>query len=73
MLMKCESERRKIDDDNTKRRLLCLIAPKVLDQAGPCVARFAMANLASSGTTHGEPLFVQRSASIVSGPAGQAT
>jgi hypothetical protein len=71
--LRCEGEGTKIDDDNIRRKRLCPIVPKIFDPAGPCVARFAMANLVSSATTHGEPLFVQRSASIASGIAGQAT
>jgi hypothetical protein len=71
--LRCEGEGRKIDDDNTRRKRLCPIVPKIFDPAGPCVARFAMANLVSSGTIRGEPRFVQGSASIASELVGQAT
>ena len=36
-------------------------------------ARSVMAGLASSGTTRGKPLFVPRSALLISEPAGQVT
>src|SRR6266404_9143071 len=60
-------------DDNTKRRLQCPTAPKVLDLAEPRDAQFVMASLVSSGTTRDEPPFVPRSASIASELAGQVT
>src|SRR6266481_5356502 len=60
-------------DDNTKRRLQCPTAPKVLDVAEPRDAQSVMASLVSSGTTRGEPPFVPRSASIASELAGQVT
>jgi hypothetical protein len=60
-------------DDNTKRRLQCPTAPKVLDLAEPRDARFVMAGLVSSGTTRGERPFVPRSALIASDLAGQVT
>src|SRR5882672_1353028 len=74
--MKCDGEKRMIDEQrpyNTKRRLQCQTAPKVLDPAEPRDAQFVMASLVSSGTTRGEPRFVPRSASIASELAGQVT
>jgi hypothetical protein len=59
--------------DDTKRRLQCPTAPKVLNLAEPRDARFVMASLVSSGTTRGEPPFVPRSALIASELAGQVT
>src|SRR5260221_5393213 len=58
---------------NTKRRLQCPTAPKVLDLVEPRDAQSAMASLVSSGITRGEPRFVPRSASIASKLAGKAT
>src|SRR5258708_4172471 len=60
-------------EDNTKRRLQCPTAPKVLDLAVPRDAQFVMASLVSSGTTRGEPSFVPRVASIASELAGKVT
>jgi hypothetical protein len=60
-------------DDNTKRRLKCLIAPKVLDLAELRDAQFVMASLVSSGTTRGEPPFVPKNASIASELAARVT
>ena len=61
------------DDDNTKRRLQCRTAPKILDVAQPRDAQFVMASLVWSGITRGEFPFVPRSASIASEFAGQVT
>src|SRR5271156_5724936 len=70
--MKCDREKGSTNsDDSTKRRLQCPTAPKVLDLEEPRDARSVMANLASFGTTRGEPLFVPRTASIASELAGQ--
>jgi hypothetical protein len=73
--MKYDAEKRMIDnsEDNSKRRLPCLTAPKVLDLAVPRDAQFVMASLVSSGTTRGVPPFVPRSASIALELAGQVT
>jgi hypothetical protein len=53
-LMKCDGERRMMDDDNAKRRLRCPIAPKVLDPAGPHVAQLVMASILLSAWRLGD-------------------
>ena len=72
--MKCGGEK---DDRRTatisQRRPQCPITPTVLDLAEPRDAPFVMVSLVSSGTTHGEPPFVPRSASIASKRAAQMT
>jgi hypothetical protein len=71
--MKCDGKKgcSTNSDDNTKRRLQCPTAPKVIDLAEPRDAQFVMASLVSSGTTRGEPRFVPRSALIASELVGQ--
>jgi hypothetical protein len=71
--MKCDGKKgcSTNSDDNTKRRLQCPTAPKVIDLAEPRDAQFVMASLVSSGTTRGEPRFVPGSALIASELVGQ--
>jgi hypothetical protein len=57
--------------DRPKRRQQCLTLTKALELAGPRDAQSVMASLVSSDTTHGEPSFVPRNASIASGAAGK--
>jgi hypothetical protein len=68
-----KEERSTKSDDNTKRRLQCRTAPKILDVAESRDAQFVMASLFWSGTTRDEPPFVPRSASIASELGGQVT
>jgi hypothetical protein len=55
------------------RRQQCVIPRDIPGMAQPCVARFATEDLVSSGTTPGEPHFVQRSALTASRHARKAT
>ena len=48
------------NNDSTKRRLRCPIAPIILDLAEPRDAQFVMARLFWSGTTRGEPRLFQK-------------